>query len=70
MKNNWPMPNYELAKRLGWSQSYLSQVFHGYRRPSEAMSEKAKPFTRKPFAWWEDAAQAEIQALLTKLRRG
>jgi hypothetical protein len=69
MKNGWPMPCYELAKKLGWSQSYLSQVFHGYRRPSEVMSEKARPLTRKAYGWWDDAGQAEIQALINKLRR-
>lgn len=60
---------FELAQKLSWSQGYLSKVFHGYARPSEAMAEKARPVTRKTVKWWDDASQSEVQTLLNKLKK-
>jgi transcriptional regulator with XRE-family HTH domain len=59
---------YELAEKLGWSQAYLSKVMHGYIRPSYTMTQRARKVTKKQMQWWEDASQAEVQALLNKLR--
>ena len=64
MEMNWS----ELAKKLNWSQPYLSRVFHGYATPSYAMVIKSQSVTRKSIKWWEDASQSEIQQLLLKLK--
>jgi transcriptional regulator with XRE-family HTH domain len=60
---------YELAKKLGWSEGYLSKVLNGYCRPSAYMADKARPVVKRTAEWWNDASVAEIQKVLELARR-
>jgi len=60
---------FELAKKLGWSDGYLSKVKNGYCKPSSRMAEAARPILKRTSEWWNDASVSEIKKVLELARR-
>lgn len=60
---------YKLAKKMDWSQAYLSKVKNGYIRPSMMMVGRAHAVVRRNYKWWQDSSLADIQARLEVCRR-
>lgn len=58
-----------MAKALGISQPYLSNLFHGHRRPSYKMAQRIKPLCFRTYEWWCNARQPEVQKLLDRVER-
>ena len=58
------MTQTQKAARLGVSANYLSQIYHGKRRPGIKTIQEWEPIIGKDYDWWQSAKTYQVQKVL------
>ena len=56
------------ASLLGISSNYLSQIYHGKRRPGPKLAQDWERITGKNYDWWQSAKVSAIQKTLDAVK--
>jgi hypothetical protein len=70
MKGGDTVNRTEMAGILGVTQPYLSNIFHGRRKPGWKLCKKWEKMIGKDYEWWQYAKTRDVQKLFKKFAEG